>query len=428
MNKFFSKIKNIFSAEELRLRLLNTLYYLMVFRLGSYIVLPGIDSSKLSSDIKGIFGLLNTFLGGAFSNASIFALGIMPYISASIIMHLFTIMIPYFQKINQEGDSGRNKLNQITKILTIFIAFFQSLGYLLTFIPNEIIIIKKSFFLSFSIIILVTGTIFCVWLGEKITDQGVGNGISLLIMTGIISSLPRALLSEIISLGIKGFLFFLVEIFFLFLIIMLITMFIQAKRKIPIKYPNQICQDNTYNEEKQNIPLKINSTGVMPIIFSQALMFIPSLLQKFFFKNNEYISSLLVSFSDFTTWQYNTLLSVLIIIFTFFYTSITMNPIEMANKIKKNKGFIPGIEPGRSTAEFIRKIINKIILPSSFFLVIVATLPSLAYFFGINKAFSRFYGGTSLLIIVSVLLEIIEKVKSYLLADQYNNIENIDKL
>jgi len=214
MNKFFSKIKNILSVEELKLRLLNTLYYLMVFRLGSYIVLPGIDSSKLSSDIKGIFGLLNTFLGGAFSNASIFALGIMPYISASIIMHLFTIMVPYFQKINQEGDSGRNKLNQITKILTIFIAFFQSLGYLLTFIPNEIIIIKKSFFLSFSIIILVTGTIFCVWLGEKITDQGVGNGISLLIMTGIISSLPRALLSEIISLGVKGFLFFLVEIFF----------------------------------------------------------------------------------------------------------------------------------------------------------------------------------------------------------------------
>jgi preprotein translocase subunit SecY len=421
MKRFFTTIRNIFSIEDLRVRILNTIGFLIIFRLGSFIVLPGVDPVILAQNAVsgGIFDLLNTFLGGSFSRASIFALGIMPYISASIIVQLLTFAVPYFQKLQKEGDSGRKRLNQITRVLTIFITGFQSYGYIRGTIPNEAIISPGMFFYVSSIVILIAGTMFCMWLGERITDKGIGNGISVLIMIGIVSRFPGAIIDEAVNnRGMQGALLFIVELLALFFVVMGVIMLTQATRRIPIQYAKQVIGNKLYGGKRDFIPLKLNSAGVMPIIFAQALMFIPALLAGIWRDSDigAYIGS---TFSDFTSWQYNLLFGSLILIFTFFYTAITINSNDIADNLKRNGGFVPGIKPGKQTAEFIDTILSRITLPGALFLVIVAVLPAFAVRAGVGQNFAQFYGGTSLLIMVGVILDTLQQIESYLLMRHY---------
>lgn len=419
MKKFIETIRNIFSIEDLRVRILNTIGYLIVFRLGSYIVLPGIDPTKLSAQTAGgIFDLINTFLGGSFHRASIFALGIIPYISASIIVQLLTVAVPYFQKMQKEGDSGRKRMNQITRVLTIFITGFQSYAYLNGTIPTEAIIYPGFYFTFSSIVILVGGTIFCMWLGERITDKGIGNGISMLIMIGIVSRFLPALLQEGSSRGMSGALMFIIELLALFFVVVGVVLLTNATRRVPIQYAKQVIGNKLYGGKRDFIPLKLNSAGVMPIIFAQALMFIPALMAGLWKETDigAYIGS---TFSDFTSWQYNALFGVLIIIFTFFYTAITINSNDIADNLKRNGGFVPGIKPGRQTAEFIDTVLSRITLPGALFLVIIAILPSFAVRLGVSRNFAQFYGGTSLLIMVGVILDTLQQIESYLLMRHY---------
>ena len=331
MIKLFTVIKDIFSIQELRDRILNTIFFLIIFRLGSFVVLPGIDPSKLQTDASGIFGLLDTFLGGAFSNASIFALGIMPYISASIVVQLLGVTLPYFQKLQKDGDSGRKKLNQITRYLTIALTSFQSIAYLSATIPPEAILVSnKLFFTISSVIILVSGTIFCMWLGEKITDKGIGNGISMLIMIGIISRFPGSLVAEALSKGMSQALLFIVEIAVLFGVVMFTVMVVKAIRRIPVQYAKQVIGGNLYRGKRQYIPVRVNSSGVMPIIFAQALMFLPAIIGLQFAENSDFFQYIATSFSNMQSWPYNLTFAFLIILFTFFYTAITINPNQMA--------------------------------------------------------------------------------------------------
>lgn len=418
MKKFFTTIKNIFSIEDLRIRILNTLGFLVIFRLGSFVVLPGVDPSKLG-EAQGIFGLLDTLLGGAFSNASIFGLGIMPYISASIVLQLLTVAVPYFQKLQKEGESGRKKISQITRVLTIFITMAQSVGYLTAAIPGEAILVDRTFFTISSMIILTAGTIFCMWLGEKITDKGIGNGISMLIMIGIISMFPGALVAEAMSKGMSGALLFIIEIVVLFFVVMGVVMLTQAVRKIPVQYAKQVVGNKVYGGQRQYIPLKVNASGVMPIIFAQSLMFLPALLAGFWADSSDMAASVGATFSDFTTWQYNVTFGILVVLFTFFYTAITVNPNQIADDMKRNGGFIPGIKPGKQTSEFIDTVLTKITLPGSIFLAIVAILPAIATIFGVGRTFAQFYGGTSLLIMVGVILDTLQQIESYLLMRHY---------
>ena len=418
MHKLFSTIRNIFAIEVLRTRIINTIGFLMIFRLGSYVVLPGVDSSKLTGKAQGIFGLLDTFLGGAFSNASIFGLGIMPYISASIVVQLLTIAVPYFQKLQKEGQSGRSKLNQVTRILTIFIAALQSIGYLSAAISDEVITISRPFFLTSSMIILTAGTMFCMWLGEKITDKGIGNGISMLIMVGIASSLPGALLEEAISRGMRGALLLVLEIVVLFFIVIGVVMFIQATRRVPVQYAKQMLGSKVYGGQR-HIPLKLNSAGVMPIIFAQALMFLPALLASIWADKSDIAAAVGQTFSNFTTWQYNLVFSLLIVVFTFFYTALSINPNQIADDMKRNGGFIPGVKPGKATSVFIDSVLSRITLPGSLFLAVVAILPAIAHLIGVSRQFSQFYGGTSLLIMVGVILDTLQQVESHLLMRHY---------
>ena len=420
MSKFFTTIRNIFSIEELRTRIINTVGFLMIFRLGSFIVLPGIDASKLTGEVKGIFSLLDTFLGGAFSNVSVFGLGVMPYISASIAVQLLTVAVPYFQKLQKEGQSGRKKLNQITKILTIFIAIIQSLSYLTTAVSDEVIVISKSFFLSSSLFILPAGTMACMWIGDNITDKGIGNGVSMLIMIGIISSLPGAFFEEFVLRGTRELLILIIEILILFLIVVSVVMFTQAIRKIPLQYAKQMASSSTYSGQRQYIPLKLNTSGVMPIIFAQVLMFLPALLTNLLASKSNAAASIARIFSDFTTWQYNVTFGVLIVVFTYFYTAITVNPTQIADDMKRSNSFIPGIKPGKLTAAFIDSILSRITLPGSLFLAAIAILPGLAHLVGLSKSFSRFYGGTSLLIMVGVVLDTLQQIESYLLVHHYD--------
>lgn len=421
MKRFFTTIRNIFSIEDLRVRILNTIGFLIIFRLGSFIVLPGVDPVILAQNAVsgGIFDLLNTFLGGSFSRASIFALGIMPYISASIIVQLLTFAVPYFQKLQKEGDSGRKRLNQITRVLTIFITGFQSYGYIRGTIPAEAIITPGMFFYVSSIIILIAGTMFCMWLGERITDKGIGNGISMLIMIGIVSRFPGAIIDEAVNnRGMQGALLFILEVLALFFVVMGVIMLTQATRRIPIQYAKQVIGNKLYGGKRDFIPLKLNSAGVMPIIFAQALMFIPALLAGIWRDSDigAYIGS---TFSDFTSWQYNLLLGTLILIFTFFYTAITINSNDIADNLKRNGGFVPGIKPGKQTAEFIDTILSRITLPGALFLVVVAILPAFAVRAGIGQNFAQFYGSTSLLIMVGVILDTLQQIESYLLMRHY---------
>jgi preprotein translocase subunit SecY len=423
MKRFFQTIRNIFSIEDLRVRILNTIGFLIVFRLGSFIVIPGIDANHPSLSgagaTEGILGLLNTFLGGSFSRASIFALGIMPYISASIIVQLLTFAVPYFQKLQKEGDSGRKRLNQITRVLTIFITGFQSFAYIRGTIDIGAIIQPGWFFFASAITILVAGTMFCMWLGERITDKGIGNGISVLIMIGIISRLPMALYEEaVFNRGMNGALLFIIELLVLFGIVMAVIMLTQATRRIPIQYAKQVIGNKLYGGKRDFIPLKMNSAGVMPIIFAQALMFIPVLLAGLWRDSDAaaYIGS---TFSDPYSWQYNTLFAIMILIFTFFYTAITINANDIADNLKRNGGFVPGVKPGKQTAEFIDTVLSRITLPGAFFLALIAILPAFAVRAGVSQNFAQFYGGTSLLIMVGVILDTLQQIESYLLMRHY---------
>ena len=401
----------------------------MIFRLGSFVVLPGIDPSKLQTDASGIFGLLDTFLGGAFSNASIFALGIMPYISASIVVQLLGVTMPYFQKLQKDGDSGRKKLNQITRYLTIALTSFQSIAYISATIPPEAILVSNKLFFTVScVIILVSGTIFCMWLGEKITDKGIGNGISMLIMIGIISRFPGSLVAEALSKGMSQALLFIVEIAVLFGVVMFTVMVVKAIRRIPVQYAKQVIGGNLYRGKRQYIPVRVNSSGVMPIIFAQALMFLPAIIGLQFAENSDFFQYIATSFSNMQSWPYNLTFALLIILFTFFYTAITINPNKMADDMKRNNGFIPGIKPGKETSDFISGVLDRVTLPGSLLLAIIAVLPAFAMIFGVSQSFSTFYGGTSLLIMVGVILDTLQQIESYLLMRSYDGMMKSGKV
>ncbi|MHB9147004.1 MAG: preprotein translocase subunit SecY [Candidatus Amoebophilus sp.] len=422
MRKFFATFKRIFFIPELRSRILTTIGLLLVFRLGAFIVLPGIDATRIAGKAKGILGLLDIFLGGAFSNVSIFGLGVVPYISASIAVQLLTVAVPYFQKIQREGQSGRKTLSNITKALTIVIAMIQSASYLAATVSSDSIMISKPLFYILSLFILPAGTMACMWIGDRITDKGIGNGVSMLIMIGIVSSLPGAFFEEFVLRGSRGLLIFIFEIFALFLIVVSVVMFTQATRRIPLQYAKQMATSGgIYSGQRQYIPLKLNSSGVMPIIFAQVLMFLPALVSNFFANKSEKMAMVSRIFGDFTTWQYNLVFSILIIAFTYFYTAISINPMQIADDMKRGSSFIPGIKPGKPTASFIDDILSKITLPGSLFLAIIAILPGLAYMAGLSKGFSRFFGGTSLLIMVGVVLDSLQQIESYLLMHHYDH-------
>ncbi|EKB51020.1 preprotein translocase subunit SecY [Cecembia lonarensis] len=420
MKKFISTVKNIFSIEDLRIRILNTIGFLVVFRLGSFIVLPGVDPSKLGDAPEGIFGLIDTFLGGAFSNASIFGLGIMPYISASIVLQLLTVGVPYFQKLQKEGESGRKRINQITRVLTIAITVAQGIGYITaTILPTGAVMVSTSLFMFSSLVLLSAGTMFCMWLGEKITEKGIGNGISMLIMIGIISRFPGAIIAEVLSKGTSGMLLLLLEAAVLFFVVLGTVALTEATRRIPVQYAKQVVGGKVYGGQRQYIPIKVNASGVMPIIFAQSLMFLPALIAQIWSAENDIANYIGSTFSDFTSWQYNLVFAIMIILFTFFYTAITVNPEQIAEDLKRNGGFVPGIKPGAPTSDFIDNIISRITLPGSILLSVVAIMPAFAILAGVGGEFAQFYGGTSLLIMVGVIMDTLRQIESYLLMRHY---------
>jgi len=430
MKKLFETLKNIYKIEDLRSRLTVTFLFLLVYRLGSYVSLPGIDPAQLGAlkaqSSQGLLGLLNMFSGGAFSNASVFALGIMPYISASIVVQLLGIAVPYFQKLQKEGESGRNKINQITRYLTVGILLFQAPAYLTNLhyqLPETAFAIKGAAFTIASTVILTAGSMFIMWLGERITDKGIGNGISLIIMIGIIARLPFALFAEFVSRLEEqggGLVMFLVEFVFLFLVFMVTILLVQGTRKVPVQYAKRIVGNRQYGGVRQYIPLKVNAAGVMPIIFAQAIMFVPMSIAGF--SGSESMSGFVSAFSDYTGFWYNFTQFMLVIIFTYFYTAITINPVQMAEDMKKNGGFIPGVKPGKRTAEYLDTIMSRITLPGSIFLGLVTILPAFAMMSGVNSQFAHFYGGTSLLILVGVILDTLQQIESHLLMRHYDGL------
>ena len=441
MKRFIQTLKNIWSIEDLRKRILYTLGLVLVYRIGSYVVLPGVDPSQLGALQKqgseGLLGLLNMFSGGAFSNASIFALGIMPYITASIVIQLFVMVIPYFQKMQRDGESGRRKMNQITRILTVAITGFQAPAY----ITNMMYQLQGSttalhpfdgtgpstFFWISSIIILICGTLFVMWMGERITDKGVGNGISLLIMVGIIARLPFALAAEFMARLTEsgGLVMFLFEIVVLLAVILLVILLVQGTRRIPVQYAKRIVGNKQYGGVRQYIPIKVNAAGVMPIIFAQAIMFIPITFMGF---NNDTPSKFAMAFADYNGFWYNLVFAILVILFTYFYTAIAINPNQMADDMKKNGGFIPGVKPGKKTAEYLEDILSKVTLPGSFFLALVVILPAIIRLFGVNTQFAQFYGGTSLLIMVGVILDTLQQIESHLLMRHYDGLTKTGRI
>jgi preprotein translocase subunit SecY len=421
MNKIIENIRNIFSIEELRQRILNTFLFLAVFRLGSYIVLPGVDATKLTGEAQGIFGLLDTFLGGAFSNASIFGLGIMPYISASIVIQLATIVVPQVAKMQKEGESGRKKLNQWTRILTVFITAAQAIGYVTTTVPPEAIFPEFAgpIFRITSVLTLTAGTMFTVWMGERITEKGIGNGTSMLIMIGIISRFPGAIIKEGATRGMDQALLFLLEIVVLFFVVMGVVLLTQAVRRVPLQYARQQINTRNATGSRQYIPLKLNASGVMPIIFAQSVMFIPALIASIWREDSDAAAYIGTTFSDIASWQYNVVFGVLIIVFTYFYTAIALQTNQIAEDLKRNNGFIPGVKPGQDTANYLDEIIDRITLPGALFLIAIAVMPALATRAGIVRDFAQFFGGTSLLIMVGVILDTLQQIESYLLMRQY---------
>ena len=443
MNKRLREnIRNIFKIEELRKRITYTILIILIYRFGSYVVLPGIDPEQLTQlqnqSSSGLLGLLNMFSGGAFANASVFALGIMPYITASIIVQLLGMAIPYFQRLQKEGESGRRKINQITRYLTVIIVAAQAPGYIANLraqLPAEAIYpfvaggSPTLFFWISSVVILIAGTLFVMWLGERITDKGIGNGISMIIMIGIIARLPFALFAEVASRfaqGHGGPIFFLIEIVVLVLVIIMTILLVQGTRKIPVQYAKRVVGNKQYGGVRQYIPLKVNSAGVMPIIFAQAIMFVPITIAGF--AQTEQMSGFMTAFTNMNGFWYNFVFFVLIIAFTYFYTAVTINPAQMAEDIKKNGGFIPGVKPGKKTQEFFDEIISRITLPGSLFLGVVAIMPAIVSILGVNQQFSQFYGGTSLLILVGVVLDTLQQIESHLLMRHYDGLTKTGRI
>lgn len=427
--KFIETCKNIWKIEDLRKRLLTTLLFVLVYRFGSYIVLPGIDPTALTAlkgqTAGGLMALLDMFAGGAFSNASIFALGIMPYISASIVIQLLTIAVPYFQKMQKEGESGRQKMNQITRYLTVAILLFQGPSYLVNLSvqmaqAGQPLAIGLNWFTISSTIILCAGSMFVMWLGERITDRGIGNGISFIILIGIIARLPEALIQEFSSrlndVG-GGLIMFLAELIVLILVVMFAILLVQGTRRIPVQYAKRIVGNKQYGGVRQYIPLKVNAANVMPIIFAQAIMFIPIALAGF---RADGSSWWVRTFMDNNSFGYNVVFAILIIAFTYFYTAIIVNPVQIAENLKLNNGFIPGVKPGKKTAEYIDTIMSRITLPGSILLAIIAVLPAFARLFGVSMGFAQFFGGTSLLIMVGVILDTLQQIESHLLMRHYD--------
>ena len=432
--KLVETLKNIYKIEELRKRILYTLGLLLIYRLGSFVVIPGINPNALGEgsalatqmDQNALLGLLDVFSGGAFSNAAIFALGVMPYITASIVIQLMGMMIPYFQKMQKEGESGRRKMNQWTRMLTIIVLLIQGPAYITNLyrqVPAAFVYGNTFLFLAYATIIMIAGTMFIMWLGEKITDKGIGNGISLIIMIGIIARLPQSLFQELISRMTDktgGLVMFLIELVVLLVVIAFAILLVQGTRKIPVQYAKKIVGNKQYGGARQYIPLKVNAANVMPIIFAQAIMFIPITLVGF--SNVNDASGFVRALTDHTSFWYNLIFAVLIILFTYFYTAITINPTQMAEDMKRNNGFIPGIKPGKQTAEYIDVIMSRITLPGSFFLALVAIMPAFAGIFGVKAEFAQFFGGTSLLILVGVVLDTLQQVESHLLMRHYDGL------
>ena len=427
-------LKNIWKIEDLRKRIISTILLVLVYRVGSFVVLPGVDPLQLdalrSQTSGGLMQLLDMFSGGAFSNASIFALGIMPYITASIVIQLLGMVLPSFQKMQREGESGRMKLNQYTRYLTVLILMLQGPAYLV----NLRVQMGSAFpegwaFLVVSTVVLAAGSMFIMWLGERITDRGIGNGISFIILIGIIARLPLALAQEFTNRFTSqqgGLVIFLVEIVFLLLVIALAILLVQGVRKVPVQYAKRIVGNKQYGGARQYIPLKVNTAGVMPIIFAQAIMFIPITIAGF---NAEAASSTFFrSFMSMTGFWYNAIFAVLIIAFTYFYTAITVQPTQMAENMKQNNGFIPGIKPGKKTAEYLDSIMSRITLPGSIFLAIVAILPAFAKAAGVSAEFSQFFGGTSLLILVGVVLDTLQQIESHLMMHHYDGLMKSGKI
>lgn len=424
-------IKNIWKIEDLRNRILITLLLVAIYRFGTFVVLPGIDPQALNAlqdqTRGGLMALLDMFSGGAFSNASIFALGIMPYISASIVMQLLAIVVPSFQKLQREGESGRKKINQWTRYLTIIILIFQGWAYLINLSVQMrsagIAMPADLWFKISSTVIMAGGSMFVLWLGERITDKGIGNGISFIILVGIIARLPHSLFQEFISrMGDKtgGLVMFLFEMLFLLLVIAGAILLVQGTRKVPVQYAKRIVGNKQYGGARQYIPLKVNSANVMPIIFAQAIMFIPISIAGF--NASGEMSSFWGAFMDNTGFWYNFVFALLIIAFTYFYTAITINPTQMADDLKRNNGFIPGIKPGKATKDYLDEIMSRITLPGAFFLALVAIMPAFARLAGISMEFSQFFGGTSLLILVGVVLDTLQQVESHLLMRHYDGL------
>jgi preprotein translocase subunit SecY len=430
VKKLIQTIKNIWSIEELRAKIIVTLTLILVYRFGTHIVLPGIDPNKLSdtagSTNNGLLGLFDTFAGGAFSHASIFALGVMPYISASIFMQLMTILVPQMQKVQKEGESGRKKINQWTRYLTVLVTIMQAsayYGYLKTPAYAEAMIpsYQPYFFLS-TIILLTAGTLFVMWLGEKIQDKGLGNGTSIIIMIGILARFPTAITQEFTSKQQKaggGLLVFMIEIAILIAIVMGLIILVQGVRKVPVNYAKQIIGNRQFGGARQFLPLKVNAAGVMPIIFAQAIMFLPTLVS---FTNFDSAQGITKIFSDHSNPWYMVIYAVMVIGFTFLYTALIFNPKQMSEDLKRNNGFIPGVKPGQPTADYIGAIMDKITLPGAFFLAIVGILPGFAQMLHVTQTFSTFFGGTSLLIMVGVILDTLQQIETHLLMRQYDGL------
>ena len=427
--KFVETVKNIWKIEDLRKRIIYTLGLLLIYRLGSFVVIPGINPNALGAgsgiadqvEGNGLLGLLNIFTGGAFSNASIFALGVMPYITASIVIQLMGMVVPYFQKMQKEGESGRRKLNQWTRFLTIAVLMLQGPTYVANLyrqVPESFVYGNTFQFVAFATLVLIAGTMFIMWLGEKITDRGIGNGVSLIIMVGIVARLPHALIAEFntrFTEATGGMIMLIVELVLLFLVFMATIALVQATRRIPVQYAKRIVGNKQYGGVRQYIPLKINAANVMPIIFAQALMFVPMLFVK--------VAPNFAAAFAYQGFWYNFTFAVLVIAFTYFYTAIVVNPAMMAEDMKRNGGFIPGVKPGKKTVEYIDTIMTRITLPGSIFLALVAIMPALAMkLLNINQEFAYFYGGTSLLIMVGVILDTLKQIESQLLMRRYDGL------
>ena len=428
MRKFIQTIQNIWKIEDLRSRLLTTLLFVLIYRFGSFVVLPGIDPSALTAlqaqTEGGLMALLDMFSGGAFSNASVFALGIMPYISASIVIQLLTIAVPYFQKMQKEGESGRQKMNQITRYLTVAILLFQGPSYLVNLSvqmaqAGQAVSVGFNWFTISSTILLCAGSMFVMWLGERITDRGIGNGISFIILIGIIARFPAALVQEFSSRLNEGggLMLFVLEIIVLWFVFAFAILLVQGTRRIPVQYAKRMVGNKQYGGVRQYIPLKVNAANVMPIIFAQAIMFIPIALAGF---SSAEANAFTRAFMNNDGFWYNAVFALLIIVFTYFYTAIIINPVQMAENLKLNNGFIPGVKPGKKTAEYIDSIMTRLTLPGSCLLAIIAILPAFARLFGVSMGFAQFFGGTSLLIMVGVILDTLQQIESKLLERHYD--------